>query len=134
MIAFPEARLFDGIPANRKLDGMRVLIVEDEYFIADELRRLLAAQGAEVLGPASDISDAAAILAGSEADCAVLDIDLNGRAVFPILDLLKHRGIPWVYVTGYTNSLVPESMHGRAHIEKPIVAEALVAALTGLQH
>jgi len=115
--------------ATGKLAGVHVLVVEDEYFIAEELRLLLARQGAEVLGPVSDRAQASAILVGTVVDCAVLDIDLNGRAVFPLIEELKLRNVPWLYASGYSADLVPDSLRGRAHIEKPIVPDALVAAV-----
>ncbi|MDB5392756.1 MAG: response regulator receiver protein [Rhodospirillales bacterium] len=118
--------------ATGKLAGYRVLVVEDEYFIADELHLLLSRNGAEVIGPVSDLSRALALLTSSSVDCAVLDIDLNGRAVFPLIQELKARELPWIYVSGYNGALVPDSLRGSAHIEKPILPEALIASVSAL--
>ena len=114
------------------LAGRRILVVEDEYFIAEEIRALLAELGATVVGPLSDQPKAIAMLSDTQIDCAVLDIDVSGRAIFPLIHELRERGIPWLYVSGYSEGLVPEDLRGRAHIEKPIVADALAASIRGL--
>lgn len=119
-------------PAATQLAGRHILVVEDEYFIAEELRALLAGCGAKVIGPVSDQSEAIEMLSESAIDCAILDIDVNGRAVFPLLQELRKRDVPWIYVTGYSESLVPEALRGRAHLEKPVASDALVASVAGL--
>ena len=114
------------------LAGRRILVVEDEYFIAEEIKALLVGMGATVIGPLSDQPKAIAMLSDTEIDCAVLDIDISGQAIFPLIRELRERGIPWLYVSGYSEGLVPEDLRGKAHIEKPIVSDALVASIQGL--
>jgi CheY-like chemotaxis protein len=117
---------------SRPLTGCRILVVEDEYFIAEEIKVLLVKLGAVVIGPLSDQFEAIEVLSDVEIDCAVLDIDIRGRAVFPLTRALRQRDIPWLYASGYSESLVPEEWRGRAHVEKPIVSEALVASIQGI--
>jgi DNA-binding response OmpR family regulator len=107
-------------------------VVEDEYFIAEEIKAVLAELGAAVIGPLSDRLKAMAMLSDTEIDCAVLDIDISGRAIFPLIGELRRRDIPWLYVSGYSEELVPEAWRGRAHLEKPVAADALVASIHGL--
>lgn len=114
------------------LAGRRILVVEDEYFIAEEIRAVLVAQGAVVVGPLSDQFEAIEMLADTEIDCAVLDIDLRGLAVFPLIRVLQQRDIPWLYASGYSEALVPEELRAQTHLEKPIVSEALVASIRGI--
>jgi CheY-like chemotaxis protein len=114
------------------LTGRRILVVEDEYFIAEEMRALLAGFGAVVIGPLSDQFKAIEMLSDTEIDCAVLDIDLSGRAVFPLIHELRRRDIPWLYVSGYSERLVPEELRARAHLEKPVASDALLASILGL--
>jgi DNA-binding response OmpR family regulator len=75
--------------------GQRILIVEDEYLFSDDLRQELESKGAVVLGPVGFV-DRAKDLAASERqiDGAVLDINLNGEMVFPVLDALLQRDVP----------------------------------------
>ena len=78
------------------LAGRRILVVEDEYFIAEEIRVVLVESGATVVGPLSNQGQAIRMLADGELDCAVLDIDLSGRAVFPVIRGLRQRDIPFL--------------------------------------
>lgn len=70
--------------ATRSLAGRRVLLVEDDYFIASTMRSQFEKSGARVLGPVPSVRDALALIAASpEIDAAVLDINLQEEMVFP---------------------------------------------------
>src|SRR6478735_2093361 len=70
---------------GERLLGKRVLIVEDEALLALELELAFADEGAEIVGPALSLSHGVTLVeAAPEIDCAVLDVDLGGREVFPI--------------------------------------------------
>jgi DNA-binding response OmpR family regulator len=116
------------------LSGCRVLVVEDEYLIADDITRALVGAGAEVLGPVASAADAAKIIAeDGRIDAAILDINLRDGAVFPTADTLAERHIPFAFATGYEEWSLPERFHGRPIVEKPFKAAsitALVAPLT----
>jgi len=117
-------------PTAGALAGRRILIVEDEYFIAAEIRLMLEEHGADVIGPVADIRKAnIAIASGGRIDCAILDIDVNGQAVFPVIPLLREQGIPWIYVSGFSEPLVPVHLRARAHLEKPVDEKLLVDAV-----
>src|SRR6516225_10030287 len=80
----------------RALAERRVLIVEDEYFLADDLRQALAKHGADVLGPVATLRDGLDIIeADHRIDFAVLDVQLRGTDVFAICAALKNRKIPF---------------------------------------
>jgi DNA-binding response OmpR family regulator len=77
------------------LSGQCILIVEDEYLMSDDLRQELERHGATVLGPAGAVDRALYLAASaSRIDGAVLDINLNGEMVFPVLDALLQRDVP----------------------------------------
>lgn len=117
---------------SRLLEGRNVLVVEDEYFIADDMRRVFEENGATVIGPVGSVEDALAIL--SEAppiDGAVLDINLRQTMVFPIADLLRQRGVPFVFATGYESIVIPERLRDAVHCEKPVEAARIADALFG---
>ena len=119
-----------GSDANPSLEGRRVLIVEDEYFIADDMAQALRDMGAEVLGPAPNRTRAAAIIAADgQIDFAVLDINLAGEPVFPIADLLSDRGVPFVFATGYDESALPADYRDALRWEKPFNPEDLARTL-----
>ena len=110
----------------------RVLVVEDEYFIADDMVRVLQKLGANVVGPVQTAEKAMALLQDSPVDVAVLDINLRGRMVFPVADALRNRGVPFVFATGYTEAAVPPDYSDVPLWEKPFQPEELAKALPGL--
>ena len=86
------------------LRNRRVLIVEDEYFIAMQLQRDLAAAGAVVLGPVPSVAKALALIAAElRIDAAVVDVNLGGEMSFPVADALLARSVSFVFATGYTD-------------------------------
>ena len=114
----------------------RVLLVEDEYFIAVELHDAFEARGAEVIGPAATVKDALALVAGAgPLDGAVLDINLRGEMAYPVADALLTRSVPFVFTTGYDEAVIPPRFAGITRCEKPAnplkVAEALFARGAG---
>ena len=110
----------------------RVLVVEDEYFIADDMVRVLQKLGADVVGPVQTVEKAMSLLQDSPVDVAVLDINLRGRMVFPVADALRDRGVPFVFATGYTEAAVPPDYSDVPLWEKPFQPEELAKALPGL--
>jgi DNA-binding NarL/FixJ family response regulator len=111
------------------LAGRSVLIVEDEYFIAIDLREALERAGAEVVGPVGTAAEATALIAASPPDLAVLDINLRGKMSFDVADALAARHIGFIFATGYDGRLVPERHAGRVLVQKPAHAADIVAAL-----
>ena len=113
-----------GAPASR-----RVLVVEDEYFLADDLAQALETLGAQVVGPVPTLEKALALLAGERVDAAVLDINLKGHAVYPAADVLREQGVPFVFATGYDRRSVPDAYKDVPRWEKPFRPKDLAKAL-----
>ncbi|MGH6956540.1 MAG: response regulator [Caulobacteraceae bacterium] len=85
------------------LNGLRLLVVEDEALVAMELEDMLGGMGCVVVDVAGTVSRGLA-LAGDEAvplDGAILDVNLGGEQVFPVAERLASRGVPFVFCTGY---------------------------------
>ena len=108
----------------------RVLVVEDDAMIAMMIEDMLADLGCLVVGPATSLSGALA-LAGGEApfDVAILDVNLGGEPVFPVADVLRARGAPMIFSTGYGEGGLREADKGCAVLHKPFRASELIAAL-----
>lgn len=121
--------------AEQALDGYRVLIVEDEYELADELRVELARAGATVIGPIGHLSGAIALTARErDIDVAVLDVNLRGETVYPLVDLLAERGIAVVFATGYDSFSIAARYAHISTCVKPVRLDALVEAIRRAAH
>lgn len=123
-----------GAGRGEKLLGKRVLIVEDEALLAFDLQLVFDEAGAEVIGPALSLAAALALLeSNEEIDCALLDVDLGGRDVFPVAHLLQGRGVPFLFHTARVAEKDLAAMFpGSATVPKPARPEDLVTRLAGL--
>jgi len=112
------------------LHGRRILVVEDDYLIADEVAESLAEFGATVVGPANYVAEAIALVSQETClDAAVLDINLGRETVFPVADALQQRGIPFVFATGYDQRIIPPRYAAVQRLEKPVDTRLLARLL-----
>ena len=119
-------------PASSLLKDRRVLVVEDEYMMADDLRRDLEKFGAHVVGPVARVSDALSLLGSEDTlDGVILDVNLGGEKVFPVADALRARGIRFVFSTGYDEWALPDAYKDVPRCEKPIDLPRVAQALFG---
>jgi two-component SAPR family response regulator len=115
------------------LKGVRVLIVEDNYVVADALRYLIDGYDGAVTAIVPSVERALEALAANPVDIAVLDINLHGATVVPLAEHLRAQGVPFVFLTGYGDAeLLPEDLRDRPRFDKPVQAERLVEALLNL--
>ena len=119
----------------RLLEGLRVLIVEDNLLLAEVTKLLLDESGCEVVGPAGWLERGLELAGHEPLDGALLDINLHGEMSFPIAEVLSARGVPFVFVTGYEDrSIVPLAYRSAPRLDKPVADEHLmdvmVAAFT----
>jgi two-component system, response regulator PdtaR len=108
-----------------------VLIVEDEFLIALDLKDMLERNGHSVIGPAASVDAALRLLETERPDVAVLDMNLRGRLVTPVAERLRGVGIPFVVSSAYPSFLFHdnESLLGAEHLGKPVNEASLLAAL-----
>ena len=114
---------------NIGVQGLRVLVVEDEYLIAQEENDLLTDAGCVVVGPVPTGELALHLLGRERFDVALLDINLTGKDVFGFADLLAQRHIPFAFVTGHSPRLVPRHLASYPLIRKPFSRESLLGAV-----
>jgi CheY-like chemotaxis protein len=123
-----------GPTAPTNLSGHAVLVVEDDYFIAEEICAALRECGADVIGPASDIDDGRRLMERQRLDCAVLDVNLHGEHVFTLASELHARGVPAIFATGYDSSFLPDAFRSSIYLQKPIDIAALLNAVRTSAH
>jgi CheY-like chemotaxis protein len=114
----------------RPLTGARILIVEDNFVVADALRFMLAGYGGVVTAIVPDLERAVAALGTAPVDVAILDINLRGRSVVPLADHLRAASVPFVFVSGYADEdLLPERLRTHPRLDKPVDPERLIGCL-----
>ena len=118
---------------RESLKGLRVLVVEDDFDVAEALRAVLVSAGCEVVGPVSTVEDACELAKTARLDAAVLDIALSPGTSAPVARSLLYRGCPFVFVTGFSNvDMLPEELRGYRVLLKPVDAETLRSAIHSL--
>jgi CheY-like chemotaxis protein len=113
--------------------GLRLLVVEDEALVAMLLEDMLIDLGCTVVGIAGNIPDALSRLVNTDADGAVLDVNLGGEMVFPVADALAARGTPFVFATGYGRTGLDERYPRAPVLTKPYSRDALAEALAAIR-
>jgi len=79
----------------------RILVVEDEAMIAMLVEDMVLDFGSEVVGPAARMEEALRLASHANLDAAILDVNVGGAVVFPVADVLRGRGVPIIFATGY---------------------------------
>lgn len=114
-----------------RLDGLKVLIVEDALLLTLELEAGLTEAGAEIVGAAADL-DEAMRMSSLAMDAAVLDANLNGASVIPVAEALRARNIPFVFATGYGDNAFTPQGYDAPVIRKPYDVTQVAAALAAV--
>lgn len=117
---------------GKPLAGRRILVVEDEYLIAVEVKRWLQAAGAEVIGPVPSVAQALDLIEDDNLSAALLDINLgDGDRVYPVADRLDAAGVPYLFATGDVR-VSDAAYRDRPRLEKPYLEDEVVRSLTKL--
>ncbi len=109
--------------------GKRVLVIEDELMIRMLLQDMLSDLGHTLAGEAGRIDEAMTLARQGEFDVAILDVNLNGQPISPVVEVLVKRGLPFVFATGYGARGVPEPYRQSPTLQKPFQTEALARAI-----
>ena len=120
--------------AATPLNGLRLLLVEDEAMVAMMLEDMLSDLGCVVVGVAGSVSSGLALADDDDVqlDGAVLDVNLGGETVYPVAAALKARGVPFVFSTGYARSGVAADYEGVPVLAKPYELSTLASGLAGV--
>ena len=123
------------MPASHQLsplEGRSVLIVEDEFLIADEICSLVERLGGTVVGPVPKVTAALDALRTAKPDIALLDINLHGERVYAVAEALRAAGTPFLFTSGYDAGAIDPHFRDIPRLEKPVSLPALTTALTKL--
>jgi CheY-like chemotaxis protein len=110
----------------------RILVVEDELLIGMLLEDMLTDLGYEIAATASRVEDALKLAHDREIDAAILDVNLNGREIYPVAEVLAERKIPFLFATGYGEQGLPAAFKQRPTLQKPFQQETLQLKLASL--
>lgn len=111
------------------LIGKRVLVVEDEFLIAMLIEEMLDDAGCVVVGPFARVADALTAARTETVDVALLDVNVAGEPVFPVAYQLEERGVPFLFVTGYGQIVLPKERPDWEAQPKPFRAAQLTSHL-----
>jgi CheY-like chemotaxis protein len=115
---------------NAALEGLKILVVEDEFLVASLLQAMLESAGCAVSGPVSRVAEALDAVDHETYDAAVLDVNLGGERIDPVADALSRRNVPFMFVTGYGTAALPGGYPERPRLSKPFRMDDLLATLS----
>lgn len=98
----------------------RILIVEDEWLIAEDYAALLRNAGHEIVGPCATARDALLTVDKQQIDAALLDMELRGEKSFVVAERLEKENIPFAFITGHARHELPPALSGKRVLSKPI--------------
>ncbi len=120
-------------PEHHHIRGKRILVVEDEYMIADDVACELRDAGVDVVGPAASLPQAMRLVAQTpRPDAAILDINLRETLAYPLVDQLIERNVRVLITSGYDDAMIPERYRHLPRCEKPVSSRKLIAAAAAM--
>ncbi len=110
----------------------RVLVVEDEPLVAEDLRTVLVEAGFEITGVATRVAKALSLIETVGCDAAIVDANLAGASAAPVAAALSARGLPFVVLSGYMREQLQSEFSGGCFIQKPYRLSELIAGLNAI--
>jgi DNA-binding response OmpR family regulator len=114
------------------LKRLRVFLVEDETMIRMMVVDMLEELGHTAAAEAGQLDQALQLAQSIDFDVAILDVNLGGKLITPVAQLIDGRGLPIIFATGYGAAGVPEEFRGRPALQKPFELKALEAELNSI--
>jgi CheY-like chemotaxis protein len=118
-------------PNDDVLNGVRVLVVEDEAAISMLLEDMLLDFGCAVVGPAARLSSALEMASQESFEVAILDVNVAGEPIYPVAEAIAKRDLPLVFSTGYGGAGIREPFRDRPVVQKPFSQADLKRTLIG---
>jgi DNA-binding response OmpR family regulator len=115
-----------------QLAGHTILVVEDEYFLGDDVAAALSGIGAKVIGPLNDLEQAMQAVSENALAGAALDVNVRGQTIYPLAQELQSRGVPFIFMTGYGRDAIPREYQHVRRCEKPFDVKELVSEMATL--
>lgn len=128
-IAAPNASV-----RSPSIDGLKVLLVEDEVVVSMDMECKLEELGCTVIGPASSVEEALSVLSTHQPDIALVDANLGGERVDKVVTALAKRNIPFMFSTGYGRETLPADFQDAGVLAKPFNDDQLSAAVESLAY
>jgi CheY-like chemotaxis protein len=114
---------------TKQLSGRKILVVEDSPVVASFAQDVLEELGCTVLGPAGNMADARTLAESEDIDAALVDLRIRGDKSFPICEILRRRGIPFVLTSGYADWTIPVDWADRPQLPKPYKQDVEVSLI-----
>jgi len=112
------------------LDGLSVLLLEDEFLIAMDVEQTCLDHGADAVVIARTVEEAEQALATTRFDAAIVDLMLAGSSTLPFAAGLASRAVPFIFASGYSDPQELErAFPGVAVVTKPFAGDDLIEAL-----
>ena len=108
---------------------LRVLVVEDEFIIADEIATIVETAGHAVVGPVGSLDEALRALDRDRPDFAIIDASLRGKSSAPLAERLRTLRLPFCVCTGYRLEDLRPSFGDVLVVPKPVRASGLTGLL-----
>lgn len=131
MLAESAAGAAERMTPAKGLAGTRVLVLEDETLVSMMVEDMLADLACEVIGPFARLDQAIEAVSELEEapDVALLDVNLGRQQSFPLAEILRDKGVPFVFTTGYDDSGIPSEWRDRPALRKPFMLHHMKDAL-----
>jgi CheY-like chemotaxis protein len=107
----------------------RILVTEDEAMVGMLLEDMVSDGGGEIIGPVARFEEALALAQAAEFEIAILDLNLNGTLSYPIAEVIRNRGIPIIFATGYGTDGLREDFRGYPTLQKPFSQDDFAQAV-----
>jgi CheY-like chemotaxis protein len=127
-----KARMSASQGTVRSRTAASIFLVEDEALIRMMLSEMMSELGHIVVAEASNIETARRLAETAGFNLAILDINLAGCDIWSIAEIVERRGLPFLFVSGYGSSCLPETFRNRPVLDKPCSIEKLKQAIDRL--
>lgn len=117
---------------DRALSGYRIIILEDDYYQAQDWKQAFEQAGAKVIAVSATVPDLTELLANGRIDAALIDINLGRSLSLDFARELRTQAIPFAFLTGYDAAILPDDLAGSPYLSKPAEIGRVVGTLASL--